>query len=129
VIGFWVMFSFEQVSNFNTVQDLYSQSPQNVYVTHHGTNSTHPPLIGLLNLTNPSSAMLQFRLERGPDPLEISLPSSAQIRNIIPMSPKATPKVIYAIATLGGFLGGIIVTVLLRSRLKKRGGRRDKEIM
>ncbi|KAI0063476.1 acid protease, partial [Artomyces pyxidatus] len=42
---------------------------RNVYVTHHGATTNKPPLIGLLNLTDPASSLQRFQDERGNDPL------------------------------------------------------------
>ncbi|KAG1774320.1 aspartic peptidase domain-containing protein [Suillus placidus] len=41
---------------------------RNVYVIHQGTTNSNPPMIGLLNTTDPSIALAEFTSSRGPDP-------------------------------------------------------------
>ncbi|KAF9458653.1 aspartic peptidase domain-containing protein [Collybia nuda] len=86
---------------------------RNVYVTHHLSNSTNPPLIGLLNLTNPVGSILQFREDRGPDQ---SLPSTPWIRQGIPNIHRPRTSTIYVVSTISGFVGGAILTFIVRIR-------------
>ncbi|KAL0947401.1 hypothetical protein HGRIS_013513 [Hohenbuehelia grisea] len=87
---------------------------RNVYVTHHGANSTHPPLIGLLNMTDPSKALAEFRRERGPDPLP---PFTGTVRVNGAISRMAVnPLPLYFLSSLCGFVSGAVLTALFRAR-------------
>jgi len=85
---------------------------QNVYVIHHGANSTHSPLIGLLSLTDPVSAMAQFRLARGPD----STPPSVQIRRSLSGASSPHTTTVYTLSSICGFMGGAVLTIIFRVR-------------
>ncbi|KAG1759033.1 aspartic peptidase domain-containing protein [Suillus occidentalis] len=41
---------------------------RNVYAIHQGTTRSNPPMIGLLNMTDPSTALAEFTSSRGKDP-------------------------------------------------------------
>ena len=83
---------------------------QNVYVTHHaGTDSgSRPPAIGLLGITDPGTALAAFIRERGLDPLP-----RAYVRSNPPGSGSLTGAEICGIATASGFVGGILIIVLV----------------
>ncbi|THH20359.1 hypothetical protein EW146_g983 [Bondarzewia mesenterica] len=49
---------------------------RNVYVVHQGATSHRSPLIGLLNMTDPTSSLKKFQQERGDDPTSSTRGSS-----------------------------------------------------
>lgn len=85
---------------------------QNVYVTHHGATSTQPPLIGLLNTTDPTIAMAEFVQERGQD--SAPPPPSQEELGTHP-SPMIKLLIINGLCLLVGFVGGVIGTSLFRA--------------
>ncbi|TRM59413.1 aspartic peptidase domain-containing protein [Schizophyllum amplum] len=89
---------------------------RNVYVVHHGANSTHPPLIGLTNVTDPQTALQRFRDDRGADITPPTALHIAQSRG----SPGTSPLVLYTLSSAGGFVGGGIITYLVRLHLRRR---------
>ncbi|KAL1747005.1 aspartic peptidase domain-containing protein [Schizophyllum fasciatum] len=89
---------------------------RNVYVVHHGANSTHPPLIGLTSVTDPQQALQQFRDVRGVD---VSPPAALHIEES--RANQGKPSVLlYVSSSIGGFIGGGIVTYLVRMHLRRR---------
>ena len=81
---------------------------QNVYVTHHVGTDSQTPAIGLLGITDPSAALAAFIRERGLDPLP-----QTYVRSNPPGSGSLTGAEICGIATASGFVGGILVIVLV----------------
>ena len=81
---------------------------QNVYVTHRTGTDSQPPTIGLLGITDPGTALAAFIRERGQDPLP-----RAYIRSNPPGSSSLTGGEICGIATAGGFVGGVLIIVLV----------------
>ncbi|RDB20974.1 Chymosin [Hypsizygus marmoreus] len=89
---------------------------RNVYVTHHHANSTHQPLIGLLNMTDPETAMIRFRNDRGPDQ---SVPSTHWIRQNVPSTTSPRTAIVYMISSVSGFVVGAMVTLFVRIRRQR----------
>jgi hypothetical protein len=86
---------------------------QNVYVIHQGATSSNPPMIGLLNMTHPSTAMAEFTASRGAD--SAPLPSIRRIG--MEMTEAAATCVVCAVC---GFFIGIAVIVLHRRWRRRR---------
>ncbi|KAG2149397.1 aspartic peptidase domain-containing protein [Suillus clintonianus] len=89
---------------------------RNVYVIHHGTTSSNPPMIGLLNTTDPSTALAEFISSRGPDPapppsLQRAGSSATEMRDTIATC---------VVCGVCGFLIGVIGIVIYRLRQRKR---------
>ncbi|KZP23609.1 acid protease [Athelia psychrophila] len=82
----------------------------NVYVTHHGTTITSPPLIGLLNTTDPALAMAEFTSERGSDPAP---PPVIQAIRMRPRYSLAELGLISGLSSLIGWLLGALVSILV----------------
>ncbi|KAI6036832.1 aspartic peptidase domain-containing protein [Pisolithus microcarpus] len=80
--------------------------------------STRPALIGLLNLTDPQTALLDFQKIRGQDP--IPLPTSSVLGQL---SRPQTRDIVIAIAVCasGGLIIGIIATLVYRSCGRSQG--------
>lgn len=91
---------------------------RNVYVIHQAASSTRPALIGLLNLTDPQTALLDFQKIRGQDP--IPLPTSSVLGQL---SRPQTRDIVIAIAVCasGGLIIGIIATLVYRSCGRSQG--------
>ncbi|KAI5835601.1 acid protease [Schizophyllum commune Tattone D] len=89
---------------------------RNVYVVHHGANSTHPPLIGLTNVTDPQDALQRFRDVRGAD---VSPPITLHIQEARG-SKGSSSMLLYTLSSAGGFVGGGIITYLVRLHLRRR---------
>ena len=89
---------------------------QNVYVVHHGATSTHPPLIGLTNVTDPQDALQRFRDVRGAD---VSPPTTLHIQEAR-AGKGSTSMLLYTLSSAGGFVGGGIITYLVRLHLRRR---------
>ncbi|KAI0950285.1 hypothetical protein AcV7_008801 [Taiwanofungus camphoratus] len=92
---------------------------RNVYVTHHAATSGQPPMIGLLGLTDPMSAMVQFREERGDDPTP-----PVQVRSRAHQTHVLTGADICGIAVVCGFVFGAALTCFMYMCItprKKRG--------
>lgn len=91
---------------------------RNVYVIHQAANSTRPALIGLLNLTDPQTALSDFQKIRGQDP--IPLPTSSVLGQL---SRPQTRDIVIAIAVCasGGLIIGIIATLVYRSCGRSQG--------
>ncbi|KAI9569513.1 aspartic peptidase domain-containing protein [Boletus coccyginus] len=81
---------------------------RNVYVVHRGTTSSQPPLIGLLSLTDPQTALMDFQSVRGLDPAPP--PSVPNSNSSVQWTKYA--KIASAVSAVGGFLlGGLVVVV------------------
>ncbi|KAJ7582612.1 acid protease [Mycena floridula] len=82
---------------------------RNVYVSHHGANSTHPPMIGLREMTDVSSALERFRSARGVDPA-----SWTPIHVATVVSRTSLPRFaqVCTISSLCGFLAGVTLTLI-----------------
>ncbi|KAG1749017.1 aspartic peptidase domain-containing protein [Suillus paluster] len=89
---------------------------RNVYAIHQGTTSSDPPMIGLLNTTDPSAALAEFTSSRGPDPAP---PPSMQR---VGSSATETRDTIATCVVCGvcGFLIGAIGIVVFRLRRRRR---------
>ncbi|KAL4074628.1 aspartic peptidase domain-containing protein [Scleroderma yunnanense] len=79
---------------------------RNVYTVHQGATSSTPPMIGLLGVTDPQSALADFQSVRGPDP--------APAPNIptIPYSDHPQSDV-SAIVSMACVVGGLVVAGLV----------------
>ncbi|KAG5653269.1 hypothetical protein H0H81_001429 [Sphagnurus paluster] len=86
---------------------------RNVYVTHHVANTTHPPLIGLLGMTDTSESMAQFRMERGP---EESHTTRHWTRKHVPQAASPMTGLVYTVSAVCGFVLGAIVTLFVTIR-------------
>ncbi|KAI6126262.1 acid protease [Pisolithus croceorrhizus] len=88
---------------------------RNVYVIHQAASSTRPALIGLLNVTDPQTALSDFQKTRGQDP--IPLPTSSVLGQL---SRPQTRILVIAIAVCasGGLIIGIIAALVCGSRHK-----------
>ncbi|KAJ3728740.1 acid protease [Lentinula raphanica] len=87
---------------------------RNVYSLYHGANSSSGPWIGLISTTDSDSALIEFRQKRGPD-LGASSSPAIQLHSTT-VSPYVRHKLLYAISTLCGFIGGVVFTTLFRAR-------------
>lgn len=91
-------------------------SVQNVYVVHRGTTSSQPPLIGLLSLTDPQTALMDFQSVRGLDPAP---PPSVPNRNSSDQWTRYG-RIASAVSAVGGFLlGGLVVVVWYKRRPRR----------
>ena len=88
-------------------------------MAHHGATSTEPPLIGLLNMTDPTIAMAEFVQERGPDPNPP--PASQSLDTHAHLILELT--IIAILSLLVGWVTGVVGMTILRSRRarKKKG--------
>ncbi|KAI0313074.1 aspartic peptidase domain-containing protein [Amylostereum chailletii] len=94
---------------------------RNVYVTHHGATTDKPPLIGLLNLTDASSALQRFQTERGHDPntpISIKQIVSPHTRSA-PLSPGVVCGMVLVVAFI---VGGAIAWLVLVFRGRSQRG-------
>jgi len=117
----WCLGGIQANDNVNSADWLLGDAfLRNVHVAHHGATSTQPPLIGLLNMTDPTIAMAEFVRERGSDP---SPPPASQ--NLVTHThPILKLTIISILSSLVGWVTGVVaVTTILRSRRasKKRG--------
>lgn len=86
---------------------------KNAYVVHQAPNSSRPALIGLLNLTDPKTALSDFQKARGQDPL----PTSSVLGHFTP--PQSRVLVIAtSVCAICGLIIGVIVTVVYGPRRK-----------
>ncbi|KAF8919297.1 aspartic peptidase domain-containing protein [Mucidula mucida] len=83
---------------------------RNVYASHHGDNSTHPPMIGLRSMTDASRALDEFRKNRG---LDLSPVSTIEAQGRSAASMHST--LIYAASSGCGFVVGMISTLVFRA--------------
>ncbi|KAH7929775.1 acid protease [Leucogyrophana mollusca] len=90
---------------------------RNVYVVHQGATGANPPMIGLLNMTDPDTSMVQFQQARGPDSAP---PPSAQTRGRTSGSSQADVIAACTVCGVGGFLLGAVAILVLRSRRRSR---------
>jgi len=87
---------------------------RNVYATHHGATSNTPPRIGLLGLTDTSTAFARFRLERGYD---FSSPMTARV--VTPAGAHSmhfVPALACGVVLLGSSLLGGLMSWFVQSR-------------
>ena len=77
-------------------------------MTHHAATTTQPPLIGLLNVTDPVQSLLQFRESRGYDPTP-----QTQVLSDAHQPYKFTSADICGVSVVGGFVVGAAVTFIL----------------
>ncbi|KIK45844.1 hypothetical protein CY34DRAFT_488303 [Suillus luteus UH-Slu-Lm8-n1] len=89
---------------------------RNVYAIHQGTTRSNPPMIGLLNMTDPSTALAEFTSSRGKDPA----PPPSTLR-----AGSSATEVRDTVATcvacgVCGFLIGAIGIVIYRLRQRRR---------
>ncbi|ETW85725.1 aspartic peptidase [Heterobasidion irregulare TC 32-1] len=85
---------------------------RNVYVVHHGSTAQRPPLIGLLTMTEPTSALQRFQRERGSDseaPIEGHSIDAHHEKH-----PKLSSGAICGIIATGAFLVGGSGTLLFQ---------------
>ncbi|KAJ3483340.1 hypothetical protein NLI96_g6392 [Meripilus lineatus] len=85
---------------------------RNVYTIHHAATSNQPPKIGLLGMTDPVSALAQYRLERGEDPT----PSVAVIATPNSQHSGLNAAAVCGISGASGFVFGFVVSVALLFR-------------
>jgi hypothetical protein len=85
-------------------------------VTHHGTTSTQPPLIGLLNTTDATTAMAEFIKDRGADPAP---PPTTQNLGAGP-HPMMKVTIISGLSSLVGWVIGVVATAAFRSRRARK---------
>ncbi|KAF7975294.1 hypothetical protein HWV62_10060 [Athelia sp. TMB] len=116
--GGWCMGGIQANDNVNSADWLLGDVfLRNVYVTHHGTTFTSPPLIGLLNTTDPALAMAEFTSERGPDPAAPPVIRATQTRSRYSLLELL---LVSGLSSLVGWLLGFFALVLFRSlRLRK----------
>ncbi|KAK0458451.1 aspartic peptidase domain-containing protein [Desarmillaria tabescens] len=88
----------------------------NVYVSHHGKNTTHDPMIGLASTTDISTTLQEFRQGRGPDMTPLT---SIQVRERVHHSDPFRAAIVYSVSSMCGFLGGMVITVLFRLQHQK----------
>ena len=88
-----------------------------MYATHHAATSSTPPLIGLANLTDPVSALVTFKTERGTDPTG---PMNLHFKRTS-NSPTLVPLVSAAAA---GWAFGLLSILALKLGLCRRVGRK-----
>lgn len=99
------------------LQRTLNTSAQNVYVVHHGSTASKPPLIGLLSLTDPQTALTDFQTARGLDPAPP--PFVGHRSNSDQWTEDA--KIASATSAVGGFLfGGLIAVCCKMGRRSKR---------
>ncbi|KAK0210301.1 aspartic peptidase domain-containing protein [Desarmillaria ectypa] len=89
---------------------------RNVYISHHGKNATHDPMIGLANTTDISTTLQEFRQGRGPDMTPLT---SIQIRERVHHSDPFHAAIVYSVSSACGFLGGMVITILFRLQHRK----------
>ncbi|KIJ17249.1 hypothetical protein PAXINDRAFT_162166 [Paxillus involutus ATCC 200175] len=89
---------------------------RNVYVVHQGATSSHPPMIGLLSLTNPQTSLIDFQSARGSDPAP---PPSTLSRNYSNQW-DTDVRVATILCALGGFLLGGLATLYYKVRTRTR---------
>ncbi|KAG9318343.1 aspartic peptidase domain-containing protein [Chiua virens] len=89
---------------------------RNVYVVHHGATSSKPPLIGLLSLTDPPSALTDFQNMRGSDPAPA--PSVVERSSAVQWTENA--KIGVAVSAIGGFVVGGLITGCYKMRRRSR---------
>ncbi|KAF8558409.1 acid protease [Imleria badia] len=89
---------------------------RNVYVVHHGPTSSKPPLVGLLSLTDPHTALTDFQTARGLDPAPP--PSVANRSSSGQWTEDA--KIASAMSAVGGFLLGGLVAVCCKVGRRSR---------
>ncbi|KAI6043077.1 aspartic peptidase domain-containing protein [Pisolithus marmoratus] len=88
---------------------------RNAYVVHQAASSTRPALIGLLNMTDPQTALLDFQKARGQDPLPISSVSGQLSR---PQT--RVVGIAVAVCVVGGLVIGVIAAVFYGSRRRSQ---------
>lgn len=89
---------------------------KNVYIVHHVGNSTQLPMIGLLGLTDPKTALQNFRAERGND-VTSPVPVLSAVGH---RSSRISGGAICGIAAGGGVIFGAVLTVVISACLSKR---------
>jgi len=90
---------------------------RNVYVVHQGVTSSKPPLIGLLSLTDPQTALTDFQNARGLDPA----PPPLILDRRRPEQWTKDAKIANTVSAVGGFLLGGLIVVCYKA--KRRSGR------
>ncbi|KAI0053836.1 acid protease [Auriscalpium vulgare] len=98
---------------------------RNVYVTHHGAASGRPPLIGLLNLTDPDSALERFQSERGDDPLS-PMQGRGDVRTRHGVGHVLSAGTICGIVLVGAFLVGALAAWLFQAIKVHLARKQDK---
>ena len=97
------------VLDSGTVHTHEDSLVQNVYIVHHAATSTQSPMIGLMGLTDASSSIQNFRVERGNDP---NGPVPV-LTNITPRAQGLSAVAICGIAAAAGFVFGILLTAIM----------------
>ncbi|KAH7909709.1 aspartic peptidase domain-containing protein [Hygrophoropsis aurantiaca] len=90
---------------------------RNVYVVHQGATATNPPMIGLLNITNPSSSMSQFQEARG---LDSAPPPLVQTHSRSTGPSRGDLIAACTACGAGGFIVGLVGMMILRLRGRSR---------
>lgn len=83
---------------------------------HHVGNSSQPPMIGLLGLTDPVSALQNFRIERGDD----STPPAPVLSTVGHRSDGISGGAVCGIAAGAGVVFGAVLTVAFSACLSRR---------
>ncbi|KAG0705369.1 aspartic peptidase domain-containing protein [Suillus ampliporus] len=92
---------------------------RNVYAIHQGKTSSNPPMIGLLNTTDPSTALAEFTSSRGSDPAP---PPSMQRAGSSATEMRDTIATCVVCGVCGFLIGAIgIVIYWLRQRKRSQG--------
>lgn len=92
---------------------------RNVYVIHQGTTPSNPPMIGLLNTTDPSTALADFTSSRGQDPA----PPPSLLRPGSSATEARDTIATCVVCGVCGFLIGAIGIVIYRLRQRRRSQR------
>jgi hypothetical protein len=115
--GDWLLGDvFLRVSHDTPCLHMLTTFVQNVYVVHHGPTSSKPPLVGLLSLTDPHTALTDFQTARGLDPAPP--PSVANRSSSGQWTEDA--KIASAMSAVGGFLLGGLVAVCCKVGRRSR---------
>lgn len=89
---------------------------RNVYLVHHVGNSTQPPSVGIKGLTDPQTALTNFRLARGDDPT----PPVPVLAKVTHRRYAISEWAINGIALAGGFVVGSVLTVVISACVARR---------
>lgn len=89
---------------------------RNVYVIHQGTTNSSPPMIGLLNTTDPSTALAEFTSSRGPDPA----PPPSMLRAGSSATEVRDTVATCVVCGVCGFLIGAIGIMIYRLRQRRK---------
>ncbi len=87
---------------------------------HHLGNASSPPLIGLLNLTDPATALANFRMARGQDTVSMGPSPTQPAQTMTAHGSTGGPAIIGISAGLSFLLGASLVVVMMLCLRKRR---------